>query len=40
VGVRIGRSEVIFAGSVGGRLKVDGQQHSMTPEMKLGIYER
>ena len=40
VGVRIGRSEVIFTGQVGGRLKLDGQEHVLTPQMKLGIYER
>ena len=40
VGVRIGRTEVIFTGQVGGRLKLDGQEHVLTPQMKLGIYER
>jgi heparin/heparan-sulfate lyase len=40
VGVRIGPTEVIFTGQVGGRIKVDGQQHTLEPQLKLSEYEK
>jgi hypothetical protein len=40
VGVRVGPSEVIFTGQVGGRLKLNGQQHPLVPQLKLGESER